>query len=205
MNRTRQRGIKWILSLLAICGMLFTHGAAVAQDGYPITPQPDGCTVEPRTVEEVQALFMHATPIAETDLPPSVVVPTGNPADLAAIQGVTETIHEAFACLNGNAYFNFFSLLTDSALTTNFYWVGEMMASGEIPQEFLTPEAQPEEYQQTIIAISSISRLTADGRVGAIVVSIDPTSSSMEPRAMFLILTLVGDRWLVDEVIEFSV
>lgn len=195
---------KLIGSLLVLCGLILSAVPALAEETYPVIPQPEGCTVGPRTVESVQALFKTATPVAEVAPPVSVVVPTGNPADLAAIEGVTATIHEAFACLNGNAYFQFFSLLTDRALANNFYWVGEMIASGEIPQEFLTPEAQPSENQQTIIAISSISRLSTDGRVGAFVVSIDPTSGSLEPRTMFLILTRVGDRWLVDEVVEFS-
>lgn len=204
MNRTRKLNPLRFAGTLAIASLVFTPGGAHAQEGYPVVPDPALCQIQPRTLEDLTALFATATPVAEPTTPVTVSVPTGNPADQAAITGITTTIQEAFACLNGNQYLSFMSLITDRALLVNFSWFGEMIASGEIPDEFLTPEPQPAEYLQTILSISGVSRLTADGRVGAFVVSIDPSSDSLQPGVMFLILTQVGERWLVDEVIEFS-
>ncbi len=204
MTRLRLPGRKWLTPLLLLVGLLGAQVGVLADEQYPVVPDPAECTVAPRSFDDITTLFASATPVAEPVTPAMVEIPTGSPADLAAVAGVTATIHEAFACLNGNDILRFFSLLTDQAIITNFSWVGEMIASGEFPAEMLTPEAQPAEYQQTVIAIASINRLTLDGRVGAMVTSIDPSSESLEPQAMFLILTLIGDRWLIDEVVEFS-
>jgi hypothetical protein len=160
--------------------------------------------VEARTIEELKAIFAAATPVAEEELPASVSIPTGIPADAVTAEGVVATVHEAFACLNAGDLLHFFALLTDRAIVTTFPWIAEAVATAGEPADLGLPGEVPADQRQTLLAVAGITRL-GDGRVGASIAFIDPASDAQGADSLFLIFVLGGDRWRIDEVFGFSV
>lgn len=77
----------------------------VGETTFPITADPAACRVEPRSADDLIALwFEDGTPIAESATPAGaaaiteVSVPVGTPADAATMAAVTDTMREIFGC-----------------------------------------------------------------------------------------------------------
>src|SRR3712207_324981 len=99
-----------LLAALAVAGGVApvaaqdaTPGAGAAQ--FPITPDPADCTVEPRSADELLALWYDpaGTPLAVPGTPTaeqatSVTIPLGPPADEATAAAVVAAASEVFAC-----------------------------------------------------------------------------------------------------------
>jgi hypothetical protein len=201
-------GSRWRLLLALTIGIVIAQfagwpGAMAGVAGIgPVTPDPALCRVEPRTIEELRALYAAATPVAETAAT-ARAVPVGHPADPATAAQVVTTVHEAFACLNVGDFLRFVALLTDDALVTSFPWIGEELAGDRVPPEVEAPVAVPVDQRQTLLAVAGISRL-GDGRVGAFITFLDPASDATGADALYLIFVLQGDRWRIDAVIDFG-
>ena len=199
-----------VLIMLAIAStgtLALGGGGARAQRAnatpVAVTPDPAGCTGEPRSFTEIVALFDSATPIAEVMITDTVTLPIGTSADADAVNAVTATLHSAVGCLNAGDFGRFFSLLTPNAILTQFYWVGEEIAQGNLTEDTLIPRPLPANLQQTVLAIGGVTELP-DGRYAAIMVLIDPESGAASPTALHLILVRDGDRLLIDKVTEFQ-
>jgi hypothetical protein len=169
----------------------------------PVTPPASACTVEPRTTEELIALFASATPADPMPVETSATLILGKPADARASQQVTAVIHQAIACLNAGDFGRFFALLTDHAIVTIFPWVAEMLATEDSAAEAMAPNPPPEEYRQTILGIGSISRLP-DGSYSAVLVELDPNAGD-QPSALFLYVVEEDGVWRIDNAIDFDV
>jgi hypothetical protein len=187
-------------------------------------PDPSECQVEPRAADELIAVwFPGGTPIAATPqgspvdvdgtaldvneegTPVGAVIdiPVGEPADAETIDAVTLTVREVFACFNAGDFARALSLFSDNLVASFGPEPGESM---EDVRGFLEaePEPAPEDQRIVLIAVTDVV-VMEDGRVGAIVVSNDPT---VEPEGMETALVIFVEedgRWLVDEVIEEAV
>ena len=210
------------LSIVMLLGTIVVGGDAVVagqdatpaagEDDFPLVADPALCTVEPRSTEELLDLWFPAegSPVAEAtgaeDEPPTeVTIPVGAPVDDEAVMaGVTATVHEVFSCFEAGDVLRAYALFTDD-LARQFgpepgtpREEAEAFLAGGFPEE-ATPDGEavggdvPEEFQ--IVAVTDVMDL-ADGRVGAFVVDEEGTA--------YVIFEQTGDRWLVDEVIEFS-
>ncbi len=201
--RRSSLGLAFALSLIVLQGGFAGTSAqdAPSQIG-PVVPQPSSCTAEPRTTEELKALFATASPDDPVVIDMTATIVVGETADLVSAQHVTTTIHHAFACLNAGDFGRFFSLLTDRAIVTVFPWMAEILADEASAAEAMTPNPPPAEFQQTILGIGSIAQLP-DGRHSAVVVGIDPSGGDA-PFAIYLILTENDGAWLIDEAVEFD-
>lgn len=188
--------------------LVFGAGRSVAaQDAtpvaaaFPLTPDPAECQVARRPVEEFVTVITQATPVAVPPGAATVDVPVGELADEETVAAITATVREIIACFNAADFGRAFSLLTDEALRG-------FAAEEPIPEEELrgflgaTPEAVPTEGWTTILAITDVVVL-ADGRVGALVASLDPTQPEEGPTTIHLTFVQVDGRWLVDRVVEF--
>jgi hypothetical protein len=185
-----------------LTGSLVNWSGAAAQEAGAFAPDPAACQTEPRSVEEIVALFTNATPAATGDSG-SVEVPTGRVASEALASSVTSTVHEAFACLNGGNMLSFFGLLTDGAIVTTFPWIGEELRKDPVSAELTNPAPLPADQFQTIVAVADIRSLGPD-RAGAVVVFLDPASGNPGANALYLVFTRDDGRWLIDQVIEFG-
>lgn len=183
-------------------GFAGTSAQDVPSQVGPVKPSPALCTVEPRTVDELTALFAGATPTDPVDLSTSATIHFGQPANPEAAQHVTALIHQAFACLNAGDFGRFMALMSDQVILSSFLWVQEMLADEASAAEALIPQEAPEEFQQTLLGIGSISQLP-DGRHSAVVVGIDP-SGSEAPFALYLVVAEQNGTWMFDEIIEFD-
>jgi hypothetical protein len=194
-------------ALLVALLLLLTGGrlsSASAQEATPvpglIVPEPAECTVAPREIHEFAALL--ATPAAVSDAaatPTPVTIPIGQPADAATVAEITRTTRETFACFSAGDYLRVFALVTDDA-------VRQLQAQGILSAEVVpffaaTPVVAPPEYRAGYLAITDVS-LLPDGRVGAFIVEVDPTLPPEGAETDYLVFERVGDRWLVDEIIE---
>ena len=200
----------WCAVLLLGAAMLTcTFGGrqiAAAQDSTssPAGVIPDAalCQADPRTVDELVALFDGATS-DEWEMGPDVSVPTGRPGSAALIDDVSATLTEAVACLNAGDFLRFFGLLTDHAIVTAFWWLGAELATNGPPPEIANPTPLAAEMQQSIVAVADVRSLGVD-RAGAFLVIIDPASGNPGSNVLHLTLLHDGTGWLIDEVIEFS-
>jgi hypothetical protein len=172
---------------------------------FPITPDPAGCQVEPRSADELLALWYTpegspvpaATPTwgAQTT---SLTLTVGPPADEGTAAEVTRTVSEVFNCFAAGDFPRATALFTEDLIRS---FGGEPGTTAEDARAFLeaTPIADPEgQPGETIVAITDVMDL-GDGRVGAFVV----TGSAEQLDTVYLILEREGDRLLADELYEF--
>jgi len=196
-------GLALMLALFVLQpGLTGTSAQDAPSQIGPIKPQASSCTVDPRTTDELVALFSTASPDDPVAIDMTTTIVMGETADPVSAQHVTSTIHQAFACLNAGDFGRFFSLLTDQAIVKVFPWMAEVLADESSAAEALTPNPPEADYQQTILGIGSIAQLP-DGRYSAVVVGIDPSGGDA-PFALYLILTETDGIWLIDDAVEFD-
>lgn len=196
-------GLALILALVVLqSGFTGTHAQDAPSQIGPLIPPASACTGEPRTGEELAALFASATPADPTMGATTATIAIGEPAGAASAQHVTELIYHAIACLNAGDFGRFFALLTDHAIVTIFPWVGEELANEEFAAQLATPTPPPTELLTTILGIGSISQLP-DGSFSAVLVQIDPNAGE-QPSALILYAVEEHGVWLIDNAIDFD-
>jgi hypothetical protein len=167
---------------------------------FPMEPDPLLCTIEPRSTEDLLGLWFSedGTPVTITqEVPDEVTIPLGPAADDEEISAIYATVHELFSCFAAGDFPRATSLFTDD-LARQFGPGPE--ATEEEVTAFLEAEPVPETgVGSLIIAITDVMELE-DGRVGAFVVDRGVQGDT----TAYVIFEQDGDRWLVDEVIEFS-
>ena len=195
---------RWFIVLVVLIVLAEPRFDAGAQDAtpaaYPLAPDPADCRVEPRSLESVAAVV--GTPVAGEPAAPAsptpFVRPQGEPADAATTEAVVATVHEVFACANAGDFLRIFALYTDDYLRV-------FLAGTPINEEVLaffaaTPMPLPEEELRIIIRIEEV-QILPDGRAGVVVVLDEPADPRTE-EPDYVFLERVGDRWLVDGVVE---
>ena len=164
-------------------------GSAGASDATPISfdTNPARCTIEPRTLADLEHILDVATPAASIDTPTS-----GTPIALDSHTGktVTSTIETLFACLNAGDRLRAYALYTDDYLAT-------ILQPGDLPAVATPQPADADEYT-AIIAIEP--RQLSDGRVFA-QVTLDPALIPVH-KVFGFILIPVDDGWRIDHVIN---
>jgi hypothetical protein len=146
-----------------------------AQDGTPepgvvaVAPDPAECDVEPRTEDDLAALFQEplATPDAPTPVPYTQIVDVADPV---AVEAITATLIEAFACVNAGNWLAYLALWTDAALQR------DLGLASVADFDRVLGEAAPraEDGRVTLLVVSE-PRLLDDGRIGAFIIYDDPT------------------------------
>jgi hypothetical protein len=174
-----------------------------------IVPDPSECTVAPRPVSFFEQLAATPPPppeaAAERFSRPGEqarpwTLPAGEPADAATVAGITATLREAMACLNAGDQVRFLALFSDDILRLFF-------SVNPIPPEALpaflaaTPEPSPPSQRLGYLGVHDV-RVLPDGRVAALADDYDPTEPPFGLATDFAIFVKVGDRWLIDSLIE---
>ena len=200
--------------------MLSIPLSVAAQDATPaatppagtIFPDPSDCKVDPRPMSFLQELA--ATPQA---VPPDAdqrfsrpgeeprewTMPAGTPADTETADGITATLHEAMACLNANDPLRFLALFSDEMIQL-FFALDPVPPDALPAMEAASPVASPPEMWLGLIGLHD-ARVLPDGRVAALGDSFDPTEPPYGVGTDFAIFVKVGDRWLIDSLIEHVV
>jgi hypothetical protein len=200
-------------SLAAVLAVVMAASAA-AQDAtpaagamtFPITPDPAACQVEPRSTDELLALWYTpegspvpaATPTwgAQTT---SLTLPVGPPADQATASEVVSVVSELFGCFATGDFIRGTALFTDDLVRS---FGGEPGTTMEEARAFLeaTPTTEMDGMvDERVIAITDVMDL-GDGRVGAFVV--DESGGQLD--TVYAIFERQDDRLLIDEIIDFA-
>jgi hypothetical protein len=174
MNRIVRAGGTIAVSLLI--GLSYGLGGA-AQESTPavdMSPNGDECVLEPRTLEELQAIYGEAhlegageaTSVAMSATPAITELPVGEPADAETIEAITMAVRHQFACFNGGDHLRGLAGVTDEFIVSQ---VGLAL----FDEDFVAMlEAEPvhlsEEEQTTLHGIRDVT-VYEDGRVGALV------------------------------------
>jgi hypothetical protein len=175
-------------------------------DAFPLTPDPDACQVEPRSTDELLALWYTpegspvpaATPTwgAQTT---SLTLPVGPPADEATMSEVVSAVNEIFNCFAAGDFARATSLFTEDLVRS---FGGEPGTTAEDARAFLEapPAAGMEgDEEEIVIAVTDVMDV-GDGRVGAFVV--DRTGGELS--TVYVIFVREEGRLLADEVFEFT-
>lgn len=178
--------------------------APAGESIFPITADPADCQVEPRSADDLIALwFENGTPVADATTPvgastiTEVTVPVGTSADAETVVAVTDTMRGIVGCFAAGDIARGLALFTDD-LARGFN-AGNRLSEQDVRELVAAPPAAGAggEFGQ-ILAITNVMDLE-DGRVGAFVVDRDDGPLAM----VYAIFERGGDRLLVDEVIEF--
>src|SRR5688500_6272186 len=161
MSRLSTFGTSLVLAALLI---LILATAAAAQDATPATdlsPDPEVCTVEPRPIEELQAIYgtphpagagaavsdVEATPVAFT-------LPVGTQADAATVSAITAAVEQLTACYNAGHFLAGLSLVTDEFLVSQ---VGLALFDEDFVATMnAEPVPLPEEQQTVLLDVREV-------------------------------------------------
>jgi hypothetical protein len=207
LSCTMERDLmKRLLVILAVCAGLLTAAPAIAaaQQATPgagpgeITgvPDPAECTVEPRSYENITAIF--ATPVAGAPAmeatPAAPELPGGDPVDAETEQAVLATLRETVACINAQSFWQITAFYSDDFLR-------ELLTGGGVfteddYNELTTPQPLPEDQRTEIIEVLGVQMLP-DGRVAALVVGDDLSNPKPASPTLFYFIEQEG-RWLID-------
>jgi hypothetical protein len=205
LERLRGRGLLAIV--VALCSLIVVGvPGVIAQAGTPVAapngPTADECMVEPRSKDELRALFREAaaTPIpAGLEASPTPAVPPeGAPADEQTVAEVTKTWRQYLACLAAGDQARMFALLSDAMVRRQFvidiaFGVTENALFAYLAA---TPEPLPADESVPFVPIEDV-RLLSDGRVAVV-------GPGDQGRGDVRIFVKQGDRWFLDDWFDLS-
>lgn len=206
-NRTRRSALVTI-----VLSVFMLMGSPVwAQEATPtdLSPNPDECTFEPRTLEEMQELYGtpapegsgEATSIVQAT-PEAFMLPEGEPADEATVADITAAIRGLTACNAAGDYLAGLGGTTDDFIVSQ---IGRAL----FDEDFVaTMEGEPvalnEEDQTDVLGVREATVLE-DGRVAVLFdyYSVLPQVEGIDGMETDLfIFKSVDGQWLLDESIE---
>ncbi len=167
----RSRARRSSLVIFTLSFLMLMGSAVSAQEATPVdpSPNPDECTFEPRTIEEMQALYGtpapegsgEATSIVQAT-PEAFTLPVGEPADEAILAEITTAIRGLAACNGAGDYLAGLGGTTDDFIVSQ---VGRSL----FDEDFVaTMEGEPvalvEEDQTVVLGVREATVLE-DGRV----------------------------------------
>jgi hypothetical protein len=179
---------------------------AGAQDGSPVArpdvPAAVECTVQPRSTDELRALFREvaATPVLDSPLasPTPVVAPTGAPADEQTVVEINATWRQIIACVNSGDQARMFALYSDDMVRRQFVVDIAFGVTEDALFAYLaaTPVPIPPDQSAPFIPVADV-RVLSDGRVAVI-------GPGDQGRGDVRIFVKKGDRWLLDDWYDLS-
>jgi hypothetical protein len=159
-------------------------------------PRPDECRIAPR--DTLALVELTGTPAAGELIPERQRArkgdaPAGQPAPPAVAAGIAATVRELAACANAGDQARALALYSDD------YFRRLITSGGGFTPEYAEFLATPQPIAaEKWIAAPAVSgaRLLDDGRSGAFV------ATGVAEKIPFFLFALVGERWLIDEIIE---
>lgn len=187
-----KRGVSLVVAF-ALALSLVVPAAAVDSTPIAFDADPALCTIEARSLRNLEDILAQATPASPLERPP-----TGDPIDpmSATGQGAIATIEALFSCLNAGDRLRAYALYTDAYLAT-------ILQPGDLPGVATPQPIDPDELTR-IVAIelhtmhndAIIAKVTLD-------LALIPVDKIFE-----FILVLGGNQWKIDAVIneiDFSI
>lgn len=197
--------IRAVLLSLAFAAIVATP--AIAQEDP--SPNGDQCSLEPRTVEEMQAVYGTPAPEGAGEAvsmiqatPVDFELPQGTPADKETAAEIVAAIINLTACHNGGNYLAGLGGVTDEFLVVQ---VGLSLYDEDFVETMMaSPVALDEERQTVILDIREITMLE-DGRVSVLFDYLGPSVPGEGINGIetdLFIFENIDGLWLLDEVVE---
>jgi hypothetical protein len=186
-----------MLTLTCLMAQSMTASAQQPTPGSATIPNPSECTVQPRTADELRALFQAvaaATPTSSPAASPAAYVPPqgGKPADEATIAAVTATMREIIACVNAGNIPAAFALQTDNKLRGDFVEdIAQGINANDFVQFVTAASPVPASSWMPVPTLSDV-RVFPDGSVGAYVTGDEGLG--------YAIFVKQGDHWFLDSL-----
>jgi hypothetical protein len=186
----RMTGMGRGFSLVSACLLLLANVLPVTASGAtPIAYDTDSarCTVEPRTLDDLERILALATPSAPIERSTG-----GGHIDPASDtgRGVVHTLETLFACLNAGERLRAYALYTDAYLAT-------ILHPGDLPA-VATP--QPNDPDELTRIVAMALNALPDDRVLA-TVTLDPALIPVDKIFGFILVPVDG-VWKIDAVIN---
>ena len=177
-----------------------------AQEGTPTAgldvPAPAECTVEPRSEDELRALFREvaATPVPTSPeaSPTPAVPPTGAPADEQTVAEINATWRQYIACISTGDQARMFAVLSDDMVRRQFVVDIAFGVSEDALLAYLSATPVPLLPDQSVpfFPFEDV-RVLSDGRVAVV-------GPGELGRGDVRIFVKEGDRWLVDDWFDLT-
>jgi hypothetical protein len=181
---------------------------AAAQSPAASPVGPVACSVAPRPVDQLVALWFAAsgTPIA-TPPPASPVaaeahLPQGAPADPATVAAVSRTLAEIDDCFAANQFARAFALMSDRLVQqfgpdlTDPNENTPEKAQAVLAAQLATPPTGSPVMSEPSISAPRAVRMLPDGRVGGLVSTASETA--------FAIFVQQNGQWLLDDLVPVA-
>jgi hypothetical protein len=191
---------RFFVIALLLASLLTAGSASVSAQATPgagvDVPDPADCTVEPRSIDSLRALFreaMAATPAAAAASPTTAVPPAGQPAAAEIVAEINATWRQFIACVNADDHLRQFAFMSDTKIRQNFVIdAGSGATEAQVVEFFgTTPDPLDPAARVPFVPFQDV-RLLDGGRVAAV----DPNE--------VLIFVKDGDRWLIDDQFDLA-
>ena len=194
--------IRLVIAVIAV--ILALPGGAGAQE-LPVAPDPALCTLDPRTIEEIEDLVDAAANQPEDPTPTPVAVPFEMPDGFSLVEEERSEIEKdllrAISCINTGNPLQVFSTYSDRYVVQLVEQLGGM--TDEVISGLLTVREITEAQWLRVTRLDD-AILLHDGRALVIVTGDNPADAlPAGPRAFYLQEVMPG-RWLVDEIVEIT-
>lgn len=172
---------------------------------FPMVADPGACTGEPADINALLDAWYGAgaSPVAVSGAPDGmasteITIPVGSPATDEVTAEIVSVVVGVFSCFAAG----------DAARAYGYFSEDLARAFGPEPgtpredaEAFMTgtPQPETEDERSTIVAITDVMMLS-EGRVGAFVVE----GFAGQSLTSYAIFVQQDERWVVDEIIEFS-
>ncbi len=193
-----------IVLMAILAAMLVLPVSAQDATPTPSAPDPELCTLNPLTPDDLQRIADSLdTPVpTSTPITGNIVLPDGEELFTSEREEVEKDIERAIACVNTGEPLKALSAYTDA-------WIaGFLIAQGGLDDDLIAGlqvdrDLQPDQYLQ-ILSFGDAARLP-DGRVAIVVVGNDPTVDREPQPRLFVMAEVRPGRYLIDEVVPIDV
>jgi hypothetical protein len=192
--------------IVALVSLLVVGGpGAGAQEGTPAAgldvPSAAECTVEPRSEDELRALFREAaaTPVLDSPeaSPTPAVAPTGDPADEQTVAEISATWRQFIACINAGDQARMFALFSDDMVRRQLFVDIAFGVTEDALFDFLAATPVPLPDPSVPVVAFADARVLGDGRVAVV-------GPGELGRGDVRIFVKEGDRWLIDDWFDLT-
>ncbi|MGE3798917.1 MAG: hypothetical protein AB7G88_13880 [Thermomicrobiales bacterium] len=193
------------IAIVMLSASLVNVASVFAQE-TPVTPDPELCTLEPRTIEDIESLTETSARLPDSPTPTPVPAPFEMPDGFSLLEDerteIEKDLIRAIACVNTGDPLKVFATYSDRYVVELVERLGGM--TDQVIAGLLTVRELTEAQRLQIISFDA-SILLHDGRALVIVTGDNPADNvPAGPRAFYLEESLPG-RWLVDEIVEITV
>lgn len=184
--------------MVALTILATTLSSGSAQDATTVVPNPEQCTLNQVTLEQLEVVI--ASPAAdvvtftESLQGTPVTLPPGNPVDEETQERIEDAMIVNIACINTGELLLHMAVYSDDGIKRV---IGTTDSISEDDYAMLQTPTPLDESQWTVIYDISEAIELEDGKVAVLIVGDDPTGEDAPSPTLFILVEQDG-HWLID-------